>query len=260
MSKLRVTRSVIPNLFTLMNLFGGFMAITRIAEGDFARAAGFIVLAAVFDVLDGIVARLTNSTSELGGELDSLCDAVSFGVAPAFMLYKAYFSLQGDIGVAIAALPAMAGVLRLARYNVQSGGNTDKRYFRGMPIPAGALILLSYTLFYHFDTFGRGYHTVIPEAWKPFAITLVTLAVSAIMVSTMNYDAVPTPSARAFRERPLVMAYFFLGFVLTVVSKGAWLFPFMLSYMMIGIVRSSYNVIQSRFEPEDDDEDIVELE
>jgi CDP-diacylglycerol--serine O-phosphatidyltransferase len=260
MSKLRVTRSVIPNLFTLMNLFGGFMAITRIAEGDLARAAGFIVLAAVFDVLDGMVARLTKSTSEFGGELDSLCDAVSFGVAPAFMLYKAHFSLQGDVGVVIAALPAMAGVLRLARYNVQSAGDSDKRYFRGMPIPAGALTLLSYVLFYHTDSFQRGYGNIIPEAWKPLGITLVTFAVAGIMVSTMKYDAVPTPSGKAFRERPFVMAYFFLGFVLTIVSKGAWLFPFMLSYMVIGIVRSSYNVIQSRFEPEDDDEDIEELE
>ena len=236
------------------------MAITRIAEGDFTRAAGFIVLAAVFDVLDGMVARLTKSTSELGGELDSLCDAVSFGVAPAFLLYKAYFFQQKEFGVVLAALPAMAGVLRLARYNIQSAADTDKRYFRGMPIPAGALTLLSYTLFYHTDAFARGYHTFIPEDWKPLTITLVTLAVSAIMVSVMKYDAVPTPSGKAFREHPFVMAYFFLGFILTVVSKGAWLFPFMCSYILIGLVRSTYNVLQSRFEPEDDDEDIDELE
>jgi CDP-diacylglycerol--serine O-phosphatidyltransferase len=260
MAKLRVTRSVIPNLFTLMNLFGGFMAITRIAEGDFTQAAGFIVLAAVFDVLDGMVARLTKSTSELGGELDSLCDAVSFGVAPAFLLYKAYFFQQKEFGVVLAVLPAMAGVLRLARFNIQSAGSADKLYFRGMPIPAGALTLLSYTLFYHTDAFRLGYATIIPEDWKPVFITLVTLTVAAIMVSTMKYDAVPTPSGKAFRERPFVMGYFFLGFILTIVSKGAWLFPFMLSYMMIGLVRSTYNVIQSRFEPEDDDDDIDELE
>ncbi len=236
------------------------MAITRIAEGDFTRAAGFIVLAGMFDVLDGMVARLTKSTSELGGQLDSLCDAISFGVAPAFLLYKVYFYAQGEFGVVLAALPAMAGVLRLARFNIQSAGSTDKLYFRGMPIPAGALTLLSYTLFYHTDAFQRGYGEIIPNDWKPLCITLVTLAVAGIMVSTMKYDAVPTPSAKAFRERPFVMAYFFAGFLLAVFSKGAWLFPFMLSYILIGVLRSSYNLIQSRFEPEDDDEDIEELE
>jgi CDP-diacylglycerol---serine O-phosphatidyltransferase len=256
MTKLRVTRSVIPNLFTLMNLFSGFMALTRIASGDLMAAAGFIVLAAVFDVFDGAVARLTKSTSEFGGELDSLCDAVSFGVAPAFMLYKAYFQMQGDLGVALASLPALAGVLRLARYNVQSAGASDKRYFRGMPIPAGALVLISYVLFYHS---GSQSH-VIPDEWKPLAITFVTLLVSGIMVSTMKYDAVPVPSVKVVREHPFLMAYFFCGVVLALISRGAWLFPFMLSYMLIGIVRSSVNFVRSYNVMNDDEDDSMEIE
>lgn len=253
MRKIRVTRSVIPNLFTLMNLFGGFMAITRIAAGDLMGAAGFIMLAAMFDVLDGAVARLTKSTSEFGGELDSLCDAVSFGVAPAFMLYKAHFQLQGDVGVVLASLPALAGVLRLARYNVQSAANTDKRYFRGMPIPAGALTILSYTLFYH----SGPQSTIIPNDWKPVVITLVTLAVAGIMVSTIKYDAVPTPSAKVFRERPILMGYFALGIVITIVSKGVLLFPFMLSYMLIGLVRGAYTFVKT-YNDIDEDEEAVE--
>ena len=248
MRKIRVTRSIIPNLFTLMNLFGGFMAITRIASGDLMGAAGFIVLAGIFDVLDGAVARLTKSTSDFGGELDSLCDAVSFGVAPAFMVYKAYFQVQGDLGAVIASLPALAGVLRLARYNVQSVGSSDKRYFRGMPIPAGALTLLSYTLFYHVGS--ESY--LIPEEWKPLTITLVTLAVAGIMVSTVKYDAVPTPSVRVIRERPWIMSYFLVGVVLAIISKGAWLFPFMLSYIGIGLVRSSVNFFRTYNNIEED--------
>lgn len=224
------------------------MAITRIASGNLVEAAGFIVLAAVFDVLDGAVARLTKSTSEFGGELDSLCDAVSFGVAPAFMVYKAYFQAQGDMGVVIASLPALAGVLRLARYNVQSAGSADKRYFRGMPIPAGALTLLSYTLFYHFGSQSQ----MIPDEWKPRSMTLVTIAVAAIMVSTVKYDAVPTPSMKIIRERPWVMSYFFLGVVLTIISKGAWLFPFMLSYIVIGLVRSTINFFRTYNDIEED--------
>jgi CDP-diacylglycerol--serine O-phosphatidyltransferase len=248
MRKLRVTRSIIPNLFTLMNLFGGFMALTRISSGDFMGAAGFIVLAGVFDVLDGAVARLTKSTSEFGGELDSLCDAVSFGVAPAFLLYKVYFETQGDFGVVLASLPALAGVLRLARFNVQSAGSTDKRYFRGMPIPAGALTILSYTLFYH--TGSQSY--ILPDAWKPLAITLITLCVAGIMVSTVKYDAVPTPSGKVIRERPVVMSYFFLGVIIAIASKGALLFPFMLSYILIGLVRSVINFFQTYNDIEED--------
>ncbi|MCU0426616.1 MAG: CDP-diacylglycerol--serine O-phosphatidyltransferase [Candidatus Kapabacteria bacterium] len=254
MRKIRVTRSVIPNLFTLMNLFCGFMAITRIAGGEFMGAAGFIVLAGWFDVMDGAVARLTKSTSEFGGELDSLCDAVSFGVAPAFLLYKVYFQTLGDIGVVIASLPALAGVLRLARYNVQSAVNADKRYFRGMPIPAGALTILSYTLFYHIGS----QSALIPQEWKSGAITLVTLLVAGIMVSTIKYDAVPTPSARVFREKPLLMAYFLLGVILTIASKGVLLFPFMLSYMLIGLVRGSYNFLKTYNDIEEDEDTIEE--
>jgi CDP-diacylglycerol---serine O-phosphatidyltransferase len=256
MRKLRVTRSVIPNLFTLMNLFSGFMALTRIDSGNLMAAAGFITLAAVFDVLDGAVARLTKSTSEFGGELDSLCDAVSFGVVPAFIVYKAYFQTEGNWGVVVASLPALAGVLRLARYNVQSAGASDKRYFRGMPIPAGALTLLSYVLFYHIGS-ESGF---IPDVWKPFGITLVTVMVSAIMVSTIKYDAVPVPSLKIVRERPLLMAYFSCGVVLTVISRGAWLFPFMLSYTLIGIVRWSINFIQTYNTISDDEDDSMEVE
>jgi CDP-diacylglycerol--serine O-phosphatidyltransferase len=84
MKKIRVTRSIIPNLLTLGNIFSGFTAIIFISNYDFTNATLYIFMAAIFDMLDGIVARLLNATSEIGAELDSLCDAVSFGVAPAF--------------------------------------------------------------------------------------------------------------------------------------------------------------------------------
>ncbi|MFZ9815622.1 MAG: CDP-diacylglycerol--serine O-phosphatidyltransferase, partial [Candidatus Kapaibacteriota bacterium] len=144
---MRITRSIIPNLFTLANLFSGFSAIVAISEGDLQRAGMFILFAGMFDVLDGTMARLTRSTSELGVELDSLCDAVSFGVAPSFLLYSTVLYVIGPIGVLIASLSALAGVYRLARFNVQLAGFEDKLYFSGMPIPSGALILVSYGIF-----------------------------------------------------------------------------------------------------------------
>src|SRR5436305_1351453 len=113
-----------------MNLFCGFFAIVKATEGSYQTAAWLIVLAGTFDALDGAMARITNSSSEFGVELDSLADVVSFGTAPAFILYSAYFHNLETIGVMLAALPALCGALRLARFNVQLVG-FDKDYFRG---------------------------------------------------------------------------------------------------------------------------------
>lgn len=230
MRKIRVTRSFIPNFFTLMNLFSGFVAITLIAKGNITEAAWFIVLAGIFDALDGVMARLTKSASEFGVELDSLCDAVSFGVVPSFMIYQIYFQSVEHYGIVLAALPAMAGVMRLARFNVQLQGFEDKKYFRGMPIPAGALTLISYTVFYHNGT-------ILPDEWKPFGMVFVTLMVSAVMVSTIKYDNLPRPSKRSFVQRPIVSILFAVGIIAVIISKGSLLFPFMLFYIVAGFIR-----------------------
>lgn len=91
MSKLKITPSVIPNLFTALNMFSGFLSIIYSSNENFVYAGWLIIVAAIFDTLDGLMARLTKSSSELGVELDSLSDVVSFGAAPSFLLYKTYF-------------------------------------------------------------------------------------------------------------------------------------------------------------------------
>lgn len=259
MKKIRVTRSVIPNLFTLMNLFGGFLAITRIAEGQHLQAAGFIVLAAVFDMLDGAVARLTKATSDFGVELDSLCDAVSFGVAPSFMLYQVYFSQLPQYGVVIASLPAMAGVLRLARFNVQTSASIDKRYFRGVPIPAGALTIISFVLYYYLTP------DILPAEWKHVAIFAVTLLTSGVMVSTVKFDAMPFPSMRSLKERPLMMLFVTGTLFAGIWSNGVSVFPSMLLYIVAGCLRWVYTVIQTlttndTANSEQDDDEVDDLE
>jgi len=130
MKKIKVTKSLVPNLLTLVNLFSGFAAIVYFAGGDFKRGALFILIAAIFDMLDGLVARLINAASEFGAELDSLCDVVSFGVAPSFMLYKMFFYQFSEFGILIAALPVLAGATRLARFNIQLRNLEDKIYFK----------------------------------------------------------------------------------------------------------------------------------
>lgn len=247
MRKLRVTRSIIPNLFTLMNLFGGFIALTHIAKGDYVTATTFIILAGFFDLMDGAVARLINATSEFGIELDSLCDAVSFGIAPSFMLYMVYFKEVEPLGLIIAALPAMAGVMRLARFNVQIVGFGDKRYFTGMPIPAGALTIISYTLYYHNGT-------LMPDEWKPMAIVVVTLLTAAAMISTIKYDNFPRLTLRAIKERPVVFAFFVVGIGAAIVTRGAGLFPFMATYILFGFSRHLWLAVRNKWSADDDED------
>jgi CDP-diacylglycerol--serine O-phosphatidyltransferase len=129
--------SILPSLFTTGNLFLGFWAIVRTIHGQYAEAAPLIFWAILLDVLDGRIARMTGTTSEFGGELDSLADVVSFGVAPALLAYAWGFSTLPRVGWLVAFLFVVCGALRLARFNVQKS-SIDGRYFVGLPIPAAA--------------------------------------------------------------------------------------------------------------------------
>ncbi len=241
---MRVTRSVIPNLFTLANLFCGFAAIVACFEGHLDRAALLIVTAGVFDMLDGVVARITRSTSEFGVELDSLCDAVSFGVAPSAMLYQAMFHDWHQWGLLLASLPALAGVLRLARFNVQLTSMEDKLYFRGMPIPAGAFMIVSFLALWLPSN-------ELPEAWKPGATAAVTVFAALAMVSTIKYDNLPRPSLKSLRQRPVVFSVFFIALVASVITGGKALFPFMIVYLIGGAIRHLVVFLRDRSEQDD---------
>lgn len=230
MKKKLVTRSIVPNLLTLANLFSGFIAIINASEGKYNEAAIFVLVAAIFDMLDGVMARLIHSTSEFGVELDSLCDAVSFGVAPSYVLYKVYFYQLNEIGVLLAALPALCGVVRLARFNVQLTSLEDKKYFRGLPIPSSALTILSYIVFIHLGDF-------LPAEYKGAAITLVTLLTSGAMVSSVKFDNLPRPTKRSITQRPVFFALFTVGLIAAVVSAGKLVFPIMLVYIVGSAIR-----------------------
>jgi len=243
---MRVTRSIIPNLFTLANLFCGFASIISATNGDIDRAALFILMSGVFDMLDGVIARLVKSTSEFGVELDSLCDAVSFGVAPSVMLYLVFFHEWLNWGMLLASLPALAGVLRLARFNVQLTSLEDKQYFRGMPIPAGAFTIVSYVVFTHRSD-------MLPEEWKPAMLTLVTVATALAMVSTIKYDNVPRPTPHSIRQRPVVFLVFLTGVVVSLVTRGKGIFPFMMFYVLGGAIRHLIVALRKREGEEPDD-------
>ena len=138
---------ILPNLLTTGNLFWGFFSIMKSLQGQFAWAGAALLLAAVFDVLDGRVARLTKGTSEFGVQYDSLCDLVSFGCAPAIMMYQFGLSAFGRLGWILCFLFMACGALRLARFNVMSGIGKASGDFTGLPIPMAAAVIAMFAAF-----------------------------------------------------------------------------------------------------------------
>lgn len=132
---------ILPNLLTTGNLFFGFLCIVKALQGQFGWAAAAVMLAALFDVLDGRVARLTRGTSEFGVQYDSICDVVSFGVAPAFLMYQFGLHNLGRVGWIVCFLFMACGALRLARFNVQSSIGKASGDFTGLPIPMAAIVM-----------------------------------------------------------------------------------------------------------------------
>ena len=169
--------AILPSLFTTGNLFLGFWAMVRTLHGHYGEAAPLIFWAIVLDALDGRIARMTNTTSEFGGELDSLADAVSFGVAPALLAYAWGFSAVPRIGWLVAFLFVVCGVLRLARFNVQRHV-VDGRYFVGLPIPAGAAAVAALVNFAPDPIHDRLTATIVLS---------LTVVLAFLMVSTFRY-------------------------------------------------------------------------
>ena len=181
---------VLPNLFTSANLFFGFYAIvyalrvTLNQTYNYHTCAYFIVLAALFDMMDGSVARKTNTASKFGIEYDSLCDLVSFGVAPAITMYLWLFQSMGRLGWVICFLYCACAALRLARFNVQAG-SVENKNFQGMPVPMAALLLSGLMLLF------KGQQVVmvnVPIVGSLHALILISMIfISLMMVSNIPY-------------------------------------------------------------------------
>ncbi|MCE5248463.1 MAG: CDP-diacylglycerol--serine O-phosphatidyltransferase [Candidatus Polarisedimenticolia bacterium] len=174
--RIRVSRAALPGIVTLGNLLGGFAAILAAAEKHFLLAVIFVFAAAVFDALDGRIARLTGSTSEMGEQLDSLCDAVSFAVAPSIIVFHMGLQSLGRVGYAACFLYAACGVLRLARFNVMP---SDHHYFTGLPIPSGAATVLTPALLLRGEP--------ITEEWMVWGLAALVAGTGLLMVSRIRY-------------------------------------------------------------------------
>ncbi len=213
-----------PSLFTTGNLLCGYIAVIRSLEGDFEWAAIAVAIAAILDRLDGWVARLTGTTSDFGVQLDSLADIISFGMAPAVMVYTwALADLQKPWSL-VPFLYLAAGATRLARFNV-SLPSQDKRYFVGLPIPAAACALAAFVFY-------SPARVDDPIAGGLVAVMVATVAV--LMVSKVRYRSFKEIELKS-RIRWIMVSLMALVYLLVATSPGLVLLALSFSYLLSGL-------------------------
>ncbi len=169
---------ILPNLFTASSIFVGVISIVEASKGNFVLASWLILLALIFDGLDGRVARMTNTTSQFGVEFDSLADIISFGIAPAMILYFFVGYEFGRFGILVSALYVIFGAIRLARFNI-STAKTDPNVFIGLPIPTSAVFVSMWILL--FNKYNLQDYSIV--------LLFLALGVAVLMVSNFRYPS-----------------------------------------------------------------------
>lgn len=243
--RLRPRAVLLPNGFTLANLFFGVFAIVAASRGDFERAGVYVVFGGVADALDGRIARATRSGSRFGEELDSLVDAISFGLAPSMIMFFAVFNQHGWEWI-FCFLFTMCAVIRLARFNVEQAGRA-KRYFTGLPSPAAGLTLATYYWFSQTPLYNQ---TMLVDLPWPVMLRYIMIGLAFLMISNVKYAAVPTIGWRTPRE--ILGTLLVIGTVFGVIFlPKEFFFPALMAYVVWGVVRTVLQGLMARG-PEDD--------
>lgn len=250
--------ATLPNGFTLANLFFGIFAIVAATRGEFDDAALYIVFAAVFDTLDGRIARATKTGSAFGEQLDSLVDAISFGTAPALIMYFAVLSKTGWDWI-FCFIYTSCAVLRLARFNVEQAG-TGSKQFTGLPSPAAGLTLATY---YWFSQTALYNETMINNLPWHQTMRFVMLGLSMLMISNVQYAKVPTVGFSSIRK--ILGTLLVVGVLAGVIFlPKEFFFPAWMAYVVYGIGRTVLLGLMGRVssfsEEEDDDDDDDDIE
>ncbi|NUM88859.1 MAG: CDP-diacylglycerol--serine O-phosphatidyltransferase [Bdellovibrionales bacterium] len=214
----------LPNLLTSANLLLGFLAILLAVDGRYIQAVWAVLFSSIFDMLDGRVARLTNTTSRFGVEYDSLCDLVSFGIAPSILIYFAALKPFGRAGMVAAFVFALCGALRLARFNVLADV-VPKSYFMGLPIPIASLTLCTSLLFAE--------ELRIDAYRNPWFLAL-TLSLGMLMVSTFKFPSFKDTHVRR-RRAFSPFAFLFITLVILVSWFEVAAFSFFLIYIILSV-------------------------
>ncbi|PYP50582.1 MAG: CDP-diacylglycerol--serine O-phosphatidyltransferase [Gemmatimonadetes bacterium] len=237
---------VVPSLFTLFNLFFGIWAIVLASRGEFYRAGWYIFFAGILDTLDGRVARLSKTGTRFGAELDSLVDVVSFGVAPAFLIYQLEFASGGQVEWIFCYFYVMAAAIRLARFNITQAGRA-KRSFIGLPSPAAGMTLAT---FYPFTTTAL-YQQVFRVLPRHHLMQFLMIGLTILMVSNVRYATMPRAGVRTLRG---LLGLATILFILTfgILEHDAFFFPLGVAYMAYGVLRAT--VLGFFFEASEDEE------
>jgi CDP-diacylglycerol--serine O-phosphatidyltransferase len=233
---------VVPSIFTLSNLLFGVWSIVLAAQGEYYRASWWIVIAGVADMLDGLSARMSKTGSRFGAELDSLADLVSFGLAPAILLYFIRFAAQGTFAWLFLYGFVVCAAIRLARFNVQHA-DVPKSSFTGLPSPAAGMTLATFFPFTR-TPFYQAQLERLP--WNQILIFLV-IALSVAMVSNVRYARLPRIGVKS------VHGLLGLAVNLTILGFGIWerdifFFPLGLAYLSYGLARGAVTGIAERAE------------
>lgn len=247
---------ILPSALTLANLFFGIWAIVAASRGQFETAAWLVVIAAFADMLDGRVARITQTGTRFGAELDSLVDAISFGVAPALIIYH-LFLMEGKWGWVAAFVYIAAAVIRLARFNVEQAGEA-KVSFHGLPSPTAGATLATFYPFSQTDFF-RDH--LSGAAWPEIMVALM-LGLGALMMSHVLYPVVPKFGLRTWKGR-LTMLAFVATIVAAFTIPALYFFPATIIYISWGLMKALVMGFAERLPDRDllfDSEDLDEAD
>ena len=237
---------VIPSAFTLGNLFFGFWSIISAFNGNFRQAGWFVLYAGILDSLDGRVARRMGTGSRFGAELDSLVDLVSFGVAPALLIYFLEFSSAGRFGWIVAFLYVVAAALRLARFNVLAHSKPPPGWFVGLPSPAAGVTLASYYAFSQTELYRR---SLAYLDLSHQGLVYLVLGVAVLMYSRVMYPrAWPVNLHSIGGVLGLLLVVAMLAGMILIPST--FIFPFCLAYLTFGVVRQMILLFIARGESE----------
>jgi len=243
---------VVPSLFTLANLFFGIWSIVLASQGEFYLASWWIVIAGVLDVFDGLSARMSKTGTKFGGELDSLVDIVSFGVAPAILVYFLMLSSSGPYAWVFCYAFVVCVALRLARYNAQAT-ESNRSGFTGLPSTAAGLTLATFYPFTQTDFF----QTQLADLPWPQILIFLMIALSLAMVSQIHYARLPGIGFRTWRGiLGLTVNVTMIGFAIW--SRDIFFFPLGITYFAYGFLRGAVIGFLERGDDEEKDLETTE--
>ena len=224
----RKPKHFIPNILTLVNMFLGFMAIGLILNGHPLKAGVFVLIAGLFDVFDGKIARMLGIESRFGMEFDSMADTVSFCVVPSILVYSLYVDgLYPLLGGLIAFMPLMFGTIRLARYNIDQESGEPKSYTLGLTTPIATITLFSY-LFFNYQIHG--------DYGDPRTALMLVAALSFLMVSPIHFAKFPLFSFKSGRTNTILLLAFIFSMIILAIWQGFILMPLIAVYIGWNII------------------------